>query len=195
MNSIKSLITLGLLTVSVTFANAFNSLTITRNIEADNVETLPISKPSYLEKNINAKFIAKQLNKLVSSGTSILGNPSDVLERYGYHTSSDGTFFNNFETTLANSSNQLNTIVSVKHSEEGDIIRIKVASNKDLLLHLSTQLGTEIPFGLINLGDSEIFILPSHILPKGNYIIRLNTKTGEESLKLQVKQTRLLGKK
>ena len=198
MKNIKSLITSGLVIASVTFVNASNLFTSLRNIEVNDAKAVPVNKPAHLEKNTNAKFIAKQLNKLANSNSSasaILGKSSDVLERYGYHTSSNGTFFSNSEGAMAGSPTESNAIISVNRSERGDVVRDRVESNKDLQVYLNTQSGMGVPFELMNLGENEIFISPSYILPNGGYTIRLKTKAGEKRLKLKVEQAELLGKK
>jgi hypothetical protein len=198
MKNIKSLITTGLVVASVTFANASNLFTSLRNVEVNDAKAVPVNKPSHLEKNTNAKFIAKQLTKLASSSSSasaILGKSSDVLERYGFHTSSNGTFFSNSEGANAGSPTELNAIISVNRSERGDVVRVKVESNKDLQVYLNTESGLGVPFELMNLGTNEIFISPSYTLPNGDYTIRLKTKAGEKKLKLKVEHTELLGKK
>ena len=198
MKNIKSLITSGLVIASVTFANASNLFTSLRNVEVNDAKAVPASKPTHLEKNTNAKFIAKQLNKLATSNSSasaILGKSTDVLERYGYHTSSNGTFFSNSEGAMAGSPTESNAIISVNRSERGDVVRVKVESNKDLQVYVNTQSGMGVPFELMNLGENEIFISPSYALPNGDYTIRLKTKAGEKRLKLKVEQTELLGKK
>ncbi|MDZ7896669.1 MAG: hypothetical protein U5N85_01380 [Arcicella sp.] len=198
MKNIKSLITSGLVIASVTFANASNLFTSLRNVEVNDAKAVPVNKPSHLERNTNAKFIAKQLTKLASSNSSasaILGKSSDVLERYGYHTSSNATFFSNSEGAKAGSPTESNAILSVNRSERGDIVRVKVESNKDLQVYLNTESGLGVPFELMNLGSNEIFISPSYTLPNGDYIIRLKTKAGEKKLKLRVEHTELLGKR
>jgi hypothetical protein len=198
MKNIKSLITSGLVIASVTFANASNLFTSLRNVEVNDAKAVPVNKPSRLEKNTNAKFIAKQLTKLASSNSSasaILGKSSDVLERYGYHTSANGTFFSNSEGATAGSPTESNAIISVNRSERGDVVRVKVESNKDLQVYLNTESGLGVPFELMNLGENEIFISPSYTLPNGDYTIRLKTKAGEKKLKLKVEHTELLGKK
>lgn len=198
MKNVKSLITTGLVVATVTFANASNLFTSLRNVEVNDAKAVPANKPSHLEKNTNAKFIAKQLTKLASSNSSasaILGKSSDVLVRYGYHTSSNGTFFSNSEGARAGSPTESNAIISVNRSERGDVVRLKVESNKDLQVYLNTESGMGVPFELMNLGDNEIFISPSYTLPNGDYTIRLKTKAGEKKLKLKVEHTELLGKK
>ena len=198
MKNIKSLITSGLVIASVTFANASNLFTSLRNVEVNDAKAVPASKPTHLEKNTNAKFIAKQLNKLATSNSSasaILGKSSEVLERYGYHTSPNGTFFSNSEGALAGSPTESNAIISVNRSERGDVVRVRVESNKDLQVYMNTQSGMGVPFELMNLGDNEVFISPSYALPNGDYTIRLKTKAGEKRLKLKVEQAELLGKK
>lgn len=191
MKNIKALITLGLVIISVTFANSSNLLTTICNTEMHDAKITPVNKPSHLERSTNAKFIAKQLNKLASSNSSastILGKTSYVLERYGYHASSNATFFSSSEGALLNFPTESNAILSVNRSEQGDVVRVKVESNKDLQVYLNTESGVEVPFELMNLGNNEIFISPSHTLPNDNYIIRLKTKLGEKKLKLDLKK-------
>lgn len=199
MKNVKSLITTSLVIASVTFANASNLFTTFRNVEVnDATKMAPVNKPSHLEKNTNAKFIAKQLTKLASTNSSasaILGKSSDILERYGYHTSSNATFFSNSEGALAGSPNESFSIISVNRSDRGDVVRVKVESNKDLQVYLSTETGMGVPFELMNLGENEIFISPSYTLSNGDYTIRLKTKAGEKKLKLKVEQRELLGRK
>jgi hypothetical protein len=198
MKNIKSLITSGLVIASVTFANASNLFTSLRNAEVNDAKATPVNKPSHLERNTNAKFIAKQLSKIASSNSSasaILGKSSDVLERYGYHTSSNATFFSNSEGAKAGSPTEANAILSVNRSERGDVVRVRVESNKDLQVYLNTESGMGVPFELMNLGTNEIFISPSYTLPNGDYTIRLKTKAGEKKLKLKVEHVELLGKK
>lgn len=198
MKTIKPLITSGLILTAVTFANASNLFTALRNVEVNDAKAVPVSKPSHLEKNTNAKFIAKQLTKLASSNSSasaILGKSSDVLVRYGYHTSANASFFSNSEGALAGSPTELNAVLSVSRSEKGDVVRVKVESNKDLQVYLNTESGMGVPFELMNLGDNEIFISPSYTLPNGDYTIRLKTKTGDKKLKLKVEHKEFLGKK
>jgi hypothetical protein len=198
MKNIKSLITSGLVIASVTFANASNLFTSLRNVEVNDAKAAPVSKPSHLERNTNAKFIAKQLSKIASSNSSasaILGKSSDVLERYGYHTSSNAIFFSNSEGAKAGSPTESNAILSVNRSERGDVVRVKVESNKDLQVYLNTESGMGVPFELMNLGTNEVFISPSYTLPNGDYTIRLKTKVGEKKLKLKVEHVELLGKK
>lgn len=198
MKHIKSLITTGLILTSITFINASNLFTILRNADVNNAKAVPVNKSSHLEKNTNAKFIAKQLNKLASSNSSastILGKSSDVLQRYGYYTSPNATFFSNPESALAGSPTESQAILLVNRSERGDVIRVKVESNKDLQVYLSTELGMGLSFELMNLGEDEIFISPLYKLQNGDYIIRLKTKAGEKKLKLKVEPRELLGKK
>ena len=198
MKNIKSLITTGLVVASVTFANASNLFTSLRNAEVNDAKAVPVNKPSHLEKNTNAKFIAKQLTKLVSASSSasaILGKSSDVLERYGYHKSSNGAFFSNSDAAIAGSPTESFAIMSMSRSERGDVVRVKVQSNKDLQVYLNTESGLGVPFELMNLGENEVFISPSYTLSNGNYTIKLKSKTGEVKLKLVVEQRELLGKK
>lgn len=197
MTNIKLRITSGLILTSVTFANASNLFTALRNVEVNNAKAVPVNKPSHLEKNTNAKLIAKQLNKLASSSSSasaILEKSSDVLERYGYHTSSNATFFSNVAQALTGAPTESNAILSINRSEK-DVVRVKVESNKDLQVYLNNDSGIEVPFEWMNLGKNEIFISPSTLLPNGNYIIRLKTNTGEKTLKLKVEQGAFLSKK
>ncbi len=198
MKTIKSLIILGLILTSVTFVNASNLFTVLRNVEVNDAKVVPVNKPSHLEKNTNAKFIAKQLTKLVSSNSlasAILGKSSDVLERYGYHTSTSATFFSHSEGVLAGSPTESNAILSVNRSERGDVVRVKVESNKDLQVYLNTESGMGVPFELMNIGENEVFISPSYTLPNGDYTIRLKTRAGEKKLKLKIEQKEFLGKK
>ena len=198
MKNIKSLITTGLVIASVTFANGSNLFTALRNVETNDTKAVPVNKPSHLEKNTNAKFIAKQLTKLASTSSSasaILGKSSDVLERYGYHTSANATFFSSSEGAMAGSPTESNAIISINRSERGDVVRVKVESNKDLQVYLNTESGMGVPFELMNLGENEIFISPSYTLPNGDYTIKLKTKVGEKKLKLKVEQREFLGKK
>ncbi len=199
MKNIKTLFTASLVIASVTFASASNLFNTFRNVETNgmkNVTAVPTGRPSAnnLEKNTNAKFIAKQLSKSISAN-AILGNTSDVLERYGYHTSANGTFFSNSDAAVAGSPTSSFAIMSMNRSERGDVVRVKVLSNKDLQVYLNTESGLGVPFELMNLGENEVFISPSYILSNGNYTIRLKSKTGEVKLKLVVEQRELLGKK
>jgi hypothetical protein len=199
MKNIKTLFTTGLVVASVTFASASNLFNTFRNVEINdtkNATAAPVSRPSAnnLEKNTNAKFIAKQLSKSTSAN-AILGSTSDVLERYGYHTSSNGTFFSNSDAAVAGSPTESFAIMSMSHSERGDVVRVKVQSNKDLQVYLNTETGLGVPFELMNLGDNEVFISPSYTLTNGNYTIKLKSKSGEVKLKLVVEQRELLGKK
>ena len=193
MKNIKTLITSSLVIVSVTFANASNLFTKICNTEADDAKAVPVNKPSHLERTTNAKFIAKQLNKLASSNSSasaILGETPDVLAHYGYQTSSNATFFSNSERALLDFPTESNAILSINRSERGDVVRVKVESNKDLQVYLNTESSMGVPFELMNLGDNEIFISPSYTLPNGNYIIKLKNKAGEKKLKLNLKKER-----
>jgi hypothetical protein len=199
MKNIKTIFTTGLVIASVTFANACNLFNTLGNVEISdtkNATAAPVSRPSAnnLEKNTNAKFIAKQLSKSTSAN-AVLGNTSEVLERYGYHTSSKGTFFSNSDAAVAGSPTESFAIKSMSRSERGDIVRVKVQSNKDLQVYLNTDSGLGVPFELMNLGENEVFVSPSYTLPNGNYTIRLKSKSGEVKLKLVVEQRELLGKK
>ena len=199
MNNTKTLLTASLVLASVTFATASNFFNIPCNEETNDTKNgviTPTNRPSanHLEKNTNAKFMAKQLSKSASAN-AILGKTSDVLERYGYHSSSKGNFFSNSDAPLMSSPTELFAIMSISCNERGDVVRVKVESNKDLQICLTTESGLEIPFELMNLGENEIFISPSHILPNGNYTIKLKTKKEERKLKLLVEQRELLGKK
>ena len=96
MKNIKTLFTASLVLASVTIATASNLFNTLRNVESNDTKNgivIPANRPSanHLEKNTNAKFMAKQLAKSASAN-AILGKTSDVLERYGYHTSANGTF-------------------------------------------------------------------------------------------------------
>ncbi len=196
MKNIKSLLTSGLIVASVTFASASNYFNTLRNVESTDSKVAPANRPSanHLEKNTNAKFMAKQLSKSASAN-AILGKTSDVLERYGYHTSSNGTFFSNTDGAVAGSPTEAFAIMSMNRSERGDVVRVRVESNKDLQVYLNTESGLGVPFELMNLGENEIFISPSYTLSNGNYTIKLKSKTGERKLKLVVEQNELLGKK
>lgn len=198
MKNIKLLITSGLILISVMFVNASNLFTALRNVEVNDAKVIPVNKPSHLEKNTNAKFIAKQLTKLASSNSlasAILGKSSSVLGRYGYHTSTNATFFSNSEGALAGSPTESNAILSVNRSERGDVVRVKVESNKDLQVYLNTKSGMGVPFELMNLGENEVFISPLYTLPNGDYIIRLKVKASEKKLKLKIEQREFLGNK
>jgi hypothetical protein len=199
MKNIKTLITTGLVLASVTFATASNFFNTLRNVETSDTKNgiiAPANRPSanHLEKNTNAKFMAKQLSKSVFAN-AILGKTSDVLERYGYHTSSNSTFFSNTDVVVMGSPTDSFAVMSMSRIERGDVVRVKVESNKDLQIYLNTESGLGVPFELMNLGENEIFISPSYTLPNGNYTIRLKTKTEERKLKLLVEQRELLGKK
>ena len=199
MKNIKTLITTGLVLASVTFATASNFFNTLRNVETSDTKNGIIAtanRPSanHLEKNTNAKFMAKQLSKSVFAN-AILSKTSDVLERYGYHTSSNSTFFSNTDVVVMGSPTDSFAVMSMSRIERGDVVRVKVESNKDLQIYLNTESGLGVPFELMNLGENEIFISPSYTLPNGNYTIRLKTKTEERKLKLLVEQRELLGKK
>jgi hypothetical protein len=199
MKNIKFLLTSGLIVASVTFVSASNSFSLFRSSETNDTKNgiaIPANRPSanHLEKNTNAKFMAKQLAKSVSAN-AILGKTSDVLERYGYHTSSNGTFFSNTESPVSVSPTESFSIISMSRSERGDVVRVKVESNKDLQVFLNTESGMGVPFEIMNLGDNEIFISPAYTLPNGEYTIRLKIKSGERKLKLKVEHRDLLGRK
>lgn len=198
MTNIKLRITSGLILTSVTFANASNLFTALRNVGVNDAKVVPVNKPSHLEKDINAKFIAKQLNKLASSSSSasaILEKSSDVLDRYGYHTSSNATFFSNAAEALAGSLTESNAILSMNRSERGDVVRVKVESNKNLQVYLNNDLCIRVPFEWMNLGKNEIFISPLSVLSNGDYTIVLKTNAGEKRLKLKVEQRAFLSEK
>lgn len=198
MKNVKTLLTAGLILASVAFINASNSFDTFRNVGTNDANTsvAPANRPSanHLEKNTNAKFMAKQLAKSASAN-AILGKTSDVLERYGYHTSANGTFFSSSNAAVAGSPTESFSIISMSRSERGDVVRLKVESNKDLQVYFNTESGMGIPFEIMNLGENEVFISPGYSLPNGDYTIRLKTKTGERKLKLKVEQRELLGKK
>lgn len=198
MKNIKTLFAASLILASVTFATASNFFNTLRNVETNDTKNgmiTPANRPSanHLEKNTNAKFMAKQLSKSASAN-AILGKTSDVLERYGYHSSSNGTFFSNSDAAASSPMGSF-AIMSMSRNERGDVVRVRVESNKDLQIYLNTESGLGVPFELMNLGENEVFISPSYELPNGNYIIRLKSKTGERKLKLVVEQRELLGKK
>jgi hypothetical protein len=199
MKNIKTIFTTGLVIASVTFASASNVFNVVRTTENNDINkgmAVPVSRPSAnnLERNTNAKFIAKQLAKSTSAN-AILGKTSDVLERYGYHSSSNGSFFSNSDAAVAGSPTSSFAIMSMSRSERGDVVRVKVESNKDLQVYLNTESGLGVPFELMNLGENEVFISPSYTLTNGNYTIKLKSKSGEVKLKLVVEQRELLGKK
>lgn len=199
MKNIKTLFTASLVLASVTITTASNLFNTLRNIESNDTKTgivTPVNRPSakHLERNTNAKFMAKQLSKSASAN-AILGKTSDVLERYGYHTSSNGTFFSGLDVAVAGSPTESFAIMSMSRNERGDVVRVRVESNKDLQVYLNTESGLGVPFELMNLGENEVFISPSYTLPNGNYTIRLKTKKGEKKLNLVVEQMELLGKK
>lgn len=198
MKNIKTLFTASLVLASVTFATASNFFNALRNVETNDTKTgmiAPANRPSanHLEKNTNAKFMAKQLSKSASAN-AILGKTSDVLERYGYHSSSNGTFFSNSDAAASSPTGSF-AIMSMSRNQRGDVVRVRVESNKDLQIYLNTESGLGVPFELMNLGENEVFISPSYELPNGNYTIRLKSKMGEKKLKLVVEQRELLGKK
>ena len=190
MNNVKTLFTASLVLASITFSTASNLFNPFRNVETNDIEgggVAPANRPSanHSEKNTNAKFMAKQLSKSVFAN-AILGKSSDVLERYGYRASSNGTFFSDSNVEAAGSLTESFTIMSVSSNERGNVVRVRVESNKDLHVYLNKESGLCVPFELVNLGENEIFISPSYTLPKGNYIIRLKLKKGEKKLKLVV---------
>jgi hypothetical protein len=199
MKNIKTLFTASLVIASVTISTASNLFNTLRNVESNDTKNgivAPANRPSanHLEKNTNAKFMAKQLSKSASAN-AILGKTSDVLERYGYHTSANGTFFSNSDAAVAGSPTESFAIMSMSRNERGDVVRVRVESNKDLQVYLNTESGLGVPFELMNLGDNEIFISPSYALSNGNYTIKLKSKSGERKLKLVVEQRELLGRK
>lgn len=199
MNNIKRLLTVSLVIASVSITSASNYFSTLRNLETTDTKdgnVSPANRPStnHLEKNTNAKLMAKQLLKSASAN-AILGKTANILERYGYHNSANGTFFSNSDAAIAGSPTESFTIMSMSHNERGDVVRVRVESNKDLQVYLSTESGLGVPFGLMNLGENEIFISPSYVLSNGSYIIRLRSNTGERKLKLIVEQRELLGKK
>lgn len=199
MNNLKTLLTASFLLASVTFATACDFLNMMRNVETSDTRNgiiAPKNRPSvnHFEKNTNAKFMAKQLLKS-SAANVILGKTSDVLERYGYHTSSNGSFFSKADGIEESVSTGSFAIMSMSRHEKGDIIRVRVESNKDLQIYLNTESGVAVSFEWINLGKNEVFISPSHTLTSGNYTITLKSKIGESKLQLVVNQTELLGKK
>ena len=198
MNNIKTLFTVSLIFASVkitTASNLFNTFCNAENNDTKNNTAIPTNKPSanHLEKNTNARFMAKQLSKSASAN-SILGKTSDILERYGFNASANGTFFNDSDVAVAGSPTESFAIMSMSRSERGDVARVRVKSNKDLKVSLNTESGLGVPFELMNLGDNEVFISPSYILPNGNYTIKLNSKLEERKLKLIVDHREFLGK-
>lgn len=200
MNNNKKLFTISLILVSVTTLTASNLFDVFRYVKRNDIKNgiaVPESRPSanHLEKNTNAKYMAKQLSKSASANV-ILGKTFNVLERYGYYTSLNGTTFSNLDFTTASSSpTESLEILSISRNEKTNIIRIRVESNKDLQAYFNTESGLEIPFQLMNLGENEVFISSSYLLPNGNYIIKLRSKSGDKELKLVIDQRELLGKK
>lgn len=199
MKKIKTLFTAGFVIASVIVSNASNLFTTSRNVESDDTKNgtvVPANRPSsnHLDKSTNAKFMAKRLSKSASAN-AILGKTANVLERYGYHTSSNGNFFSNSSAAIVDSPTESFAIMSMSSNERGDVVRVRVESNKELQVYLNTESGLAIPFELMNLGENEVFISPSYTLPSGNYTIKLKSKTGERKLKLMVEQSELLGKK
>jgi protease II len=200
MKSVKLILTLGLIVasfVTATAANTVNSTSENENAGGKSGLERPAVKPATgtMEKNTNAKFIAKQLTKLVASNTSantILEKSSDVLERYGYHTASNGSFFSsNNVSNVADSRANL----AITRSERGDYIKVKVESNKNLEVSLINSNGASVSIEVMNLGENEIFITPSNTLVNGEYVVLLKSKTTEKRMKLVVEQRELLGKK
>ena len=199
MKNIKTLITASLTLASVVSASAsnlFNTLNDGEPKDTKSGLTVPTNRPSanHFEKNTNAKSMAKRLAKSPSAN-AILGKTSDVLERYGYHASPSGAFFSNKVIVTASPSTESCAIVSNSRNERGDLVRVKVESNKDLQVNLNTETGVEVPFELMNLGENEVFISPSYTLPDGNYTIKLKSKTEEIKLKLLIEHKEFLGKK
>ena len=192
MKKIKTLFTVGFVITSVIVSTASNLFTVFRNVESNDTKSgivAPANRPStnHLEKNTNAKFMAKRLSKSASAN-AILGKTSDVLERYGYNTSSNGTFFSNSSAAIVGSPTESFAIMSMSRNERGDVVRVRVESNKELQVYLNTESGLGIPFELMNLGENEVFISPSYTLPIGNYTVKLKSKAGERKLKLVVEQ-------
>ena len=199
MKNIKTLFTACFVLASVTIATASNLFNTLRNAESNdpkNGVAVPVSKPlvKHLERNINAKFMAKQLLKSVSAN-AILGKTSDVLKCYGHHISANDTFFSNPDVAVASSPSESFAIMSMIRNERGDVVRVRVESNKDLQVYLNIESGFGVPFELMNLGENEVFLSPSYALPNGNYTIKLKSKSGERQLRLVVGQRELLGKK
>jgi len=189
MNNIKPLFAASILLAATTFATAsdfFNRPLKIENNGAKNGISAPSDRPSAnrLEKNTNAKFMAKQLSKSASAN-AILGKKSEVLERYGHHSSSNGIFFSKHDSDVISSMDSF-AIMSMSRNGRGDVVRVRVESNKTLQIFFNTASGVEVPFEWMNLGENEIFISPSYVLPNGNYQIRLKSKTVEKELKLAV---------
>ena len=199
MNNIRTLFTACFILASVTIATASNLFNTLRNVESNdprNGVAVPVSKPlvKHLERNINAKFMAKQLLKSVSAN-AILGKTSDVLKCYGHHILANDTFFSNPDVAVVSSPSESFAIMSMTRNERGDVVRVRVESNKDLQVYLNIESGFGVPFELMNLSENEVFLSPSYALPNGNYTIKLKSKSGERQLRLVVGQRELLGKK
>ena len=199
MKNINTLFAVSLILASVTIttaSNLFNTLRNAKSNDTKNSVTVPVSKPSvnHLEKNMNAKFMAKKLSKSAAAN-AILGKKSDVLKYYGYYISSNGTFFSNPDMAVGGSPTESFAIMSMSRNERGDVVRVRVESNKDLQVYLNIESGFGVPFELMNLGENEVFLSPSYALPNGNYTIKLKSKSGERQLRLVVGQRELLGKK
>lgn len=183
MKNLKSLLTSGLIVASVTFINASNCFDTFRNVDVNNLVVVPSN--NHLEKNTSAKFIAKQLVKSASIIT-VLGSTSDVLERYS---ATNGTIFSSIVAPTESFA-----IVSMKRSDRGDVIRVKVESNKDIQVYFNTVSGMGVPFEVVNLGNNEVFISSAYSLPNGDYNIRVKTKSGEKKIKFKAEQKDVLGK-
>ena len=199
MKNIKTLFTVCFILASVTIATASNLFNTLRNAESNdpkNGVAVPASKPlvKHLERNINAKFIAKQLLKSASVN-AILDKTSDVLKCYEHHISTNGTFFSNPAVAVGGSPTESFAIISKTRSERGDVVIVRVESNKDLQVYLNIESGLGVPFELMNLGENEVFLSPSYALPNVNYTIKLKSKSGERQLRLVVERKELLGKK
>lgn len=197
MKNIKTLFTVSFVLASVTIATACDLFTFSNDEsnDAKKNSVVPANRPStnHFERNANAKLIAKQLSKSASAN-AILGKTSDVLERYGYQSSENGTFFSNSNLGAAGSQTESFAIISIVRNQKSDVIRLKVESNKDLRVYLMTDSGLEIPSDLMNLGENEVFISSSHTLLNGNYTVKIKSKTIEKRLKFIVEQGELLGK-
>jgi hypothetical protein len=76
-----------------TASNLFNTFRGKESNDTKNNSIVPVDKSStnHSDKNTNARFMAKQLLKSAYAST-ILGKTSNILERYGYYTSVNGTF-------------------------------------------------------------------------------------------------------
>ena len=81
--------------VSVITLTASNLLNVFCNVKRNDIKNGIVAlanRPpaNHLEKNTNAKYMAKQLSKSASANV-ILGKTFKVLERYGYSASLNGT--------------------------------------------------------------------------------------------------------